>query len=41
MLTNVSNTVPDITTLIEKYDYDTKIAEIERKLLVILDSTRN
>ena len=29
-LTNLSNTVPDISTLI-KSDYDTKIAEIENK----------
>ena len=31
MLTNLSNTVPDISTLIKKSDYDTKIAEIENK----------
>ena len=30
-LTNLSNTVPDITTLIKESDYDTKIAEIESK----------
>ena len=30
-LTNLSNTVPDINTLIKKSDYDTKIAEIESK----------
>ena len=29
MLTNLSNTVPDISTLIKESDYDTKIAEIE------------
>ena len=29
--TNLSNTVPDISTLIKKSDYDTKIAEIENK----------
>ena len=31
MLTNLSNTVPDISTLIKKSDYDTKIAVIESK----------
>ena len=31
MLTNLSNTVPDNTTLIKKSDYDTKVAEIESK----------
>ena len=31
MLINLSNTVPDITTLIKKSDYDAKIAEIESK----------
>ena len=31
MLTNLSNTVPDISTLIKKSEYDTKIAEIENK----------
>ena len=31
MLTNLSNTVPDINTLIKKSDYETKIAEIESK----------
>ena len=31
MLTNLSNTVHDITTLIKKSDYDTKIAEIASK----------
>ena len=30
-LTNLSNTVPDISTLIRKSDYDTKIAEMESK----------
>ena len=30
-LTNLSNTVPDISTLIKKSDYDTKIREIENK----------
>ena len=30
-LTNLSNIVPDINTLIEKSDYDIKIAEIESK----------
>ena len=30
-LTNLSNTVPDINTLILKSDYDTKIAEIKSK----------
>ena len=30
-LTNLSNTMPDINTLIKKSDYDTKIAEIESK----------
>ena len=30
-LTNLSNTVPDISTLFKKIDYDTKIAEIESK----------
>ena len=30
-LTNLSNTVPDINTLIKKCGYDTKIAEIESK----------
>ena len=30
-LTNLSKTVPNINTLINKSDYDTKIAEIERK----------
>ena len=30
-LTNLNNTVPDISTLIKKSDYDTKIAEIENK----------
>ena len=30
-LTNLSNMVPDISTLIKKNDYDTKIAEIESK----------
>ena len=30
-LTNLSNIVPDINTLILKSDYDTKIAEIESK----------
>ena len=29
--TNLSNTVPDISTLIKKSDHDTKIAEIENK----------
>ena len=31
MLTNPSNTVPDITNLILKSDYNTKIADIESK----------
>ena len=31
MLNNLSNTVPNISTLIKKSDYDTKIAEIESK----------
>ena len=31
-LNNLSYTVPDITTLIKKSDYDTKIAEIEKKI---------
>ena len=31
VLTNLSNTVSDISTLIKKSDYDTKIAEIENK----------
>ena len=31
VVTNLSNTVPDINNLIEKIDYDTKIAEIESK----------
>ena len=30
-LTNLSNTVPDISTLITKSDYGAKIAEIESK----------
>ena len=30
-LTNLSNTVPDISTLFKKIDYDTKIAEIKSK----------
>ena len=30
-LNNLSYTVPDITTLIKKSDYDTKIADIEKK----------
>ena len=30
-LTNLSNTVPDISTLIKKSDYDTKIREIDSK----------
>ena len=30
-LTNLSNTVPDISTLIKKSDCDTKIREIENK----------
>ena len=30
-LSNLSNTVPDISTLIKKSDNDTKIAEIEKK----------
>ena len=30
-LTNLSNTVPVITTLIKKSDYDTEFAEIESK----------
>ena len=30
-LTNLSNTVPHINTLIKKSDYDTKIAEIQSK----------
>ena len=30
-LTNLSNNVPDISTLIKKSDNDTKIAEIENK----------
>ena len=31
MLTDLSKTVPDITTLIKKSDYDSKVAEIESK----------
>ena len=31
VLTNLSNTVPDISTLIKKCDYDTKIKKIENK----------
>ena len=31
VLTNLSNIVPDITTFIKKSDYDTKIADIEKK----------
>ena len=31
VLTNLSNMVPDISTLIKKSEYDTKIAEIENK----------
>ena len=30
-VTNLSNTVSDISTLIKKSNYDTKIAEIETK----------
>ena len=30
-LTNLNNTVPDISTLTKKSNYDTKIAEIENK----------
>ena len=32
-LTNLSNTVPDINALVNKIDYDTKIAEIESKCI--------
>ena len=31
MLTNLSNTVPDISTLIKESNYDTKIEETENK----------
>ena len=31
VLTNLNNTVPDISTLTKKSNYDTKIAEIENK----------
>ena len=35
MLTNLSNTVTDISTLIiKKSDYDTKIKEIENKYVI-------
>ena len=32
-LTAVENKIPDISSLVKKADYDTKITEIERKLI--------
>ena len=31
-LNDVQNNIPDITTFVKKTDYNTKIAEIEKKL---------
>ena len=36
-LTNLSNTLTDINTLILKSDYDTKIKKLKANMLVILD----
>ena len=35
-LTAVENKIPDVSSLVKKKDYNTKISDIEKKLLIII-----